>query len=119
MYPKDILLVVEKVMGHVVASVTKDASTIRSQCRIPVPEDDSVCKFPEGCGKRDEECRGHDKPVLVHREIMMNAVEKEMQGNANTVVWQMTAKVSKKWYGRGERARTHPSGIDNGVERIR
>jgi hypothetical protein len=77
-YSQDILLVVEEVVGHIVASVTKDATAIRSECRVPVPEDESVCEFPERCGERDEECRRHDKPVLIHREIMMNAVEEEM-----------------------------------------
>jgi hypothetical protein len=105
-------------MGHVVASVSKDAAAIRSKGRMPVPENDGVCKFPKGCGKRDEECRRHDKPILVHREIMMNAVEQEMQSDANAIIWKMSEIVSKKQ--RDERGvHTHPDGTNNGVVRIR
>jgi hypothetical protein len=89
-------LVVEEVVGHIIASVAKDAAAIRSQCRIPVPEDDGVGKFPERRGERGKKRRWHDKPVLVHREVMMNTVKEEMQGEANSVVWKMPVIVSKK-----------------------
>jgi hypothetical protein len=80
-------LVVEEVVRHVVASVAKDATTVRSCGRIPVPEDDSVRKFPEGCGEHDKQRGRHDKPVLIHREVMVDAVEEKMQGDTNAVVW--------------------------------
>jgi hypothetical protein len=65
-------------MGHVVTSVSEDAAAVRSQRSRPVPEDDGMCEFPEGCGKRDEKCRRHDKSVFVHREIVVDAMEEEM-----------------------------------------
>jgi hypothetical protein len=80
-------LVVEEVVRHVVASVAKNATAVRSRGRIPVPEDDGVREFPEGCGKHDEQRGWHDKPVLIHGEVMVDAVEEKMQGDTNAVVW--------------------------------
>jgi hypothetical protein len=78
-------------VSHVVASVSKYAAAIRRRRRIPIPKYDSVCKLPEGSGKRDEECRWHDKSVFVHGEVVMNAMEEEMQGDSHAVVRQMSA----------------------------
>lgn len=73
-----ILLVVEEVVGHVVASVSKDATAIRSCGSIPIPEDDAMCEFPEGRCKYDKQCGWHDQSVLVHGKVVVNAVEQEM-----------------------------------------
>lgn len=72
------LLVVQKVVGHVVARVSEYATTISSCRRIPVPEDDSVCELPERCREGDEKRRWHDQSVFVHREVVVDAVKEEM-----------------------------------------
>jgi hypothetical protein len=88
----NLLLMVQKVVGHVVARVPENAAAVGSQRSGPVPEDNGMCKFPEGCGKRDEKCRWHDESVLVHREIMVDTVEEEVQCDTNTVIWQMPVR---------------------------
>lgn len=45
-----------------------------------------MSKLPEWCGEHHEESRGHDKTVLVHRQIMVDAMEQEMQSDADSVV---------------------------------
>lgn len=45
-----LLLVVEEVVCHVVASISKDASCVRGKSSVPIPRDDGVCELPEwGC----------------------------------------------------------------------
>jgi hypothetical protein len=78
-------------MRHVIAGVSKYSTAICSQCRVPVPKDNGVCKFPERGRKCDEQCRRHNQPILIHGKIVVDAVEYEMQRNANSVVGQMPA----------------------------
>jgi hypothetical protein len=84
---KDLLLVVQKVMGHVIESVSKYAAAVSSGRGVPVPEDDSMGKLPEWRCECDKKCWWHDKSVFVHRKVVVDAVKKEMQGNANAVIW--------------------------------
>lgn len=84
-----ILLVVEEVVRHVIERVSKDAAAVCSRCRMPVPEDDAMREFPERCGQNNEECGWHNQPVLIHGQIMMNAMEEEVECDANTVVRKM------------------------------
>ena len=85
------LAVVQEVMSQVVADVAKDASTEDRRCRVPTPEEDGVCQLPERDCKHPEQRRRHDQAKLVHREIMMNAVEYKVRRDADPVVWQMAA----------------------------
>lgn len=87
----DILLVVEEVVRHVVACVSKDAATVRSQGRMPIPKDDGMSELPERCCQNDEKRGRHNESVLVHRQVVMDAVEEEVKGYANTVVGQVAA----------------------------
>jgi hypothetical protein len=45
-----------------------------------------MCQVPKRCGERNEESRRHDKTVFVHWQVVVDAVENEMEGNANSVV---------------------------------
>ena len=78
-------------MRHVVAGVSKDASTVRRQGCIPVPKDDSMCKLPERCCQNDKKCGRHNKPVFVHRQVVVNTVEEEVESDADTVVGKVAA----------------------------
>jgi hypothetical protein len=89
-----VLLVVEKVVGHVIACVSENATAVCSQSCMPIPEDDCVCELPKGCSESDKQSWRHDKPVLVHREVVVNAVKEEMQGDADAIVRQMPVLVS-------------------------
>lgn len=73
-------------MGHVVADVSKDATTVYQQCCVPIVEENGVGQLPEGCGQNHKQCRRHDEAVPVHREVMMNAVEQEVEGEADAVI---------------------------------
>ena len=81
-------------MGHVIQRVTKHTTGVCSCCRIPVVEEDSVCKLPEGCCQRGKQCGWHDESVLVHGEVVVNAVEEEMKGEGDAVVGKVTRNVS-------------------------
>lgn len=86
-----VLLVMEEVVRHVVARVSKDATTVGSQSTIPVPEDDKVSKLPEWRCKDDKECGWHDEAILVHGKVVVDTVKKEVEGNTDTVVWEVAA----------------------------
>jgi hypothetical protein len=94
--PQRKVLVVKEVMCEIVADVSEDAATVGCSSSIPVVEEYSMCKLPERSGQSSEERRRHNKTILVHREIMMDAVKDEMKCNSNTVVRQVAIKVSGK-----------------------
>jgi hypothetical protein len=77
---------VQKVMGEIVANIAKYAATEDGCCGVPIVEEDCVCEFPEGCCESNEECRWHNESIFVHWKVMMNAMEKEMECEAYTVV---------------------------------
>jgi hypothetical protein len=79
----------QEVVGHVIACVAKDATTISGQRGIPIPEYDGMCKLPEWRCKDDEKRRRHDKSVFIHWQVVVDAVEEEMQRDAHTVIWQV------------------------------
>lgn len=106
-------------MCHVVASIAKDSSTVGCSSCIPVPEDDSMCKLPERGSKRNEERRWHDEPILVHREVVVNAVQQEVQGDTDTVVWQIPTVMLAVNSVIMLATRTHPNGTSTYVRRIR
>jgi len=94
--PQRKVLVVKEVMCEIVADVSKDTATVGCTSSIPVVEEYSMCKLPERSSQSSEERRRHDKTILVHREIMMDAVKDEMKCDSNTVVGQIAIKVSVK-----------------------
>lgn len=84
--PERQILVVKEVMGHVIADVAEDAATIDCRRSVPVVGEESVGEIPEGSCEHQEHGRRHDKPVLVHRQIVVNAVEQEVRSYAISVV---------------------------------
>jgi hypothetical protein len=86
--------VVKEVVRHVVAGVSKDTTAVSSRSRVPVPADDSVCELPERRSQDNKKCRRHDQPVLVHGKIVVNAVEKEMESEADAIIGQMPVEIS-------------------------
>lgn len=90
-----LLSVVEEIVGQIVANVAKDATTKHSGSHVPVPGENGVCEIPEGSGQDNEESWRHHKAVLVHREIVMNSVEQEVQSKTNAVVGQFLIEVEQ------------------------
>jgi hypothetical protein len=75
---RDLLLVVQEVVSHIVERVAEYTTTVGSGCRIPVPEDDCVSELPERRSEDNEKCGRHDQSVLVHRKVVVDAMKEEM-----------------------------------------
>lgn len=89
--PEGQVLVVKEVMGHIVKDISKDTSAEDSNGHKPVPVENRMCQMPERGGQHDEEGRRHDKTVLVHGQVMMNTMEEEVHGNADSVIRDIPA----------------------------
>lgn len=73
-------------MGQVIADVAKDPSTEHSYCCVPIVEEYSMCELVERCCKGDEEGGGHDEAILVHREVVVDAVEEKMGCDTDAII---------------------------------
>lgn len=73
-------------MGQIVADVAEDAAAEHHDCHIPVVEEDSMRELIEWCCKDDEKRGRHDKSVAVHGEIMVDAMEEEVEGQEDRTV---------------------------------
>lgn len=82
----DLLLVVQEVVREVITYVAKYTTTEHSCCCVPVVEEDCMSELIEWCCESDEEGRRHDKAITVHREVVVDAVEKEVCRYADSVV---------------------------------
>jgi hypothetical protein len=87
------LSVVKEVMGEVITNVTKDAAAIYSYCCIPIVPEYSVGKLVEGSGKNNEQRWRHDQAQFIHGQIVVDAVQEEMESDADAVVWKVTMHV--------------------------
>lgn len=91
------ILVVQEVVRHVVARVAEDTTTKDGSGHTPVPVEHRVREIPERSSEYKEEGWWHDQAVLVHGQVVVNAVEQEVGCYANSVVWQVARdKVSVK-----------------------
>ena len=73
-------------MGQVIADVAKDASTKYSYCCIPIVEKHCVGELVKGCCKGDEKSGWHNKAVLVHWKVVVDAVEEEVGCDSNAII---------------------------------
>lgn len=80
----------QEVMRQIIADVAKDTAAVSSDGGVPIPENQEMSKLPERSCKSHKERGGHDKSVSIHGKIMMNAVEQEMQCDADPVVRKIT-----------------------------
>ena len=83
---------VEEVVSQIVERVAEDTTTVGSCRGVPVVEEHGVCKLPERCCKQCEQRRRHDQPVLIHGEVVMDAMEEEVQGESGAVIGKMAVK---------------------------
>lgn len=86
------VLVVKEVVGHVVEGVAKDTAAEGSRGGVPVVKQDGVGELPEGSGQDHEEGGWHDEAVLVHGQIVVDAVEEEVGSDADAVVREVARK---------------------------
>ena len=80
------LAMVEEVMGQVIADVPKHATAEHLHSREPVVRKDCVGKFPEWSGQYEEKGGWHDESIAVHRKIVVDTVEEEVESQSDTVV---------------------------------
>ena len=73
-------------MGQVIADVAKDPSTEHSDCCVPVVEEHCMRELVKRCRKSDEEGGRHDKAILVHWKVMVDAMEEEVGCDTDTVI---------------------------------
>ena len=70
----------QPVMRAVVADVAEYTTAEDGDGGVPVIPEDGVCELVEGGGKGDEEGGRHDESVFVHGEVVVDAVEEEVEG---------------------------------------
>ena len=73
-------------MGQVIADVAKDASTEYSYCCVPIVEKNCMGELVKRCRKGDEKGGWHHKAVLVHWEVMVDAVEEKVSRDSNAII---------------------------------
>lgn len=95
---KDLLAVVKEIVSEIVADVSKDTATEDLQGCEPVVEEHCVGQLPERCSQNNEQRRWHNQAVLVHREVVMDTVEQEVQGEADSVIGKPARKMSVNYH---------------------
>lgn len=70
----------KKVVRHIVANITEDTAAVYCGAHVPVEKEEGMGQFPEWYRKHYKQGWGHDQPILVHGQIVVNAMEKKVQG---------------------------------------
>lgn len=83
------IAVVQEVVCHVVAGVTKDTASIDGHSHVPVPVKDGEREMIKWVCQYEEQSGWHHQTVLVHGKIVMHTVQGEMQSNANAIIRQV------------------------------
>jgi hypothetical protein len=66
--------VVEKVVCHIVADVSKDSTAEYGGRGVPIPKEEGVCQLPErGCQSQKQSGR-HDQSEPIHWKIVMDTM---------------------------------------------
>ena len=73
-------------MRQVVANIAEYSSTKHCCCNGRIPVENEMCKLPERGCEGEKQGRGHYQSQLVHWQVVMDAVEKKVEGNGNTIV---------------------------------
>ena len=73
-------------MSQVIANVAEDTTAEDCRSGVPAVEEDSVGQFPERNRENDEQCWRHHESELVHWEIVVDAVEEEVERDEHTIV---------------------------------
>jgi len=60
------VLMMEEVVGQVVADIAENATAVHSCGYAPVPEEEGVGELPERRRKGNEQSRRHHEPVAIH-----------------------------------------------------
>ena len=77
---------VQKVMRQIITNVAKNTTAVACQCCIPIVGKYHVSDGPERYGKNGEQGWRHDETISVHWEIVMDTMEKEMEGEEDAII---------------------------------
>lgn len=77
---------VEEIVGQIIADVSEDTAAEHLHGRIPVVEENRLRQLPVGSCQYHKQCRWHDKTILVHGEVVVDAVEQEVECQAGWVI---------------------------------
>jgi hypothetical protein len=80
------LAVVEEIVSQIIANIAEDTTTENLYSRKPVVEEHGMCKLPERSCQNHEQCWGHDQSITVHGQVVVNAVEEEVQGQTDSII---------------------------------
>jgi hypothetical protein len=83
----------QKVVRQVVADVAEETPTEYRSGSVPVVEEKCMCQVPKGIRKYGKHGWRHDESVLVHWQIVMDAVKKEMERDSDPVVREVPKDV--------------------------
>ena len=83
-------------MCHVIHDITSDAPAVSEKSGIPVEVKNRVRNFPEWKSKGHKQSWGHDQAILVHRQIVVNAVKEEVSSNPNPIVRKPLVNMEQK-----------------------
>lgn len=90
--PKRKVLVMKEVMRQIIHNVTKNTATKDGRSQVPVEVEDRMRQLPERCRKHQEKSWRHDEAIFVHWQVVMYAVEEEMQCNSSPIIRKITAQ---------------------------
>lgn len=76
----------QEVVSQVVADVAKNTSTVNSRGGVPAVKEQNMRQLPKRRCEKDEQRGWHDESVLVHGQIVVNAMQQEVQGYEDSVV---------------------------------
>lgn len=82
---------VKEVMSQVIADITKDTATVDSGRGIPVVGENGVCEVPKWSSKQHEHGGRHNKSVLIHGQVVVDAVKQEVCNDAISVIRKVAA----------------------------
>ena len=77
----------QEVMRAIIANIAENTTAEDGDRGIPVIEENRVGELVEWGGEGEEEGWRHDETVFVHGEVVVDAVEEEVAGDADAVVW--------------------------------
>jgi len=73
-------LMMQEIMRQVVRDVSEDAAREYHDRDVPVPIEDGVRELIKRESEDHKECGRHDEALFVHREVVVDTMEQEVQG---------------------------------------
>ena len=75
-------------MSQIITDVPKDTAAKDSRGGIPVVSEQEVREFPKWRRENQKQGWRHDQSQSIHGQIVVDAVQKKVQGDGHAVVWE-------------------------------